>query len=29
MADTEIIELTDDEKRVLVAALKRAIDGDR
>ena len=29
MADTEIIELTVDEKRVLVAALKRAIDGDR
>ena len=29
MADTEIIELTGDEKQVLVAALKRAIDGDR
>ena len=29
MADTEIIELTADEKRVLIAALKRAIDGDR
>jgi hypothetical protein len=29
MADTEIIHLSDDEKRELIAALKRAIDGDR
>jgi len=29
MADTGIIHLTDEEKRVLIAALKRAIDGDR
>jgi hypothetical protein len=29
MADTDIIHLAGDEKRVLVAALKRAIDGDR
>jgi hypothetical protein len=29
MADTEIIELTADEKQVLIAALKRAIDSDR
>jgi hypothetical protein len=29
MADTEIIELSGDEKDVLITALKRAIDGDR
>jgi hypothetical protein len=29
MADTDIIHLSGDEKRVLVAALKRAIDGGR
>jgi hypothetical protein len=29
MADTDIIHLTGDEKDTLVAALKRAIDGDR
>jgi len=29
MADTGVIQLTDDEKRVLVMTLKRAIDADR